>query len=436
MVANPTLPTLRSDLRLLEGAADEQGDPSWLIFDPARNSYFNLTLQAFQVLQNWQAGTSVTEFIKLLSNRSVEIDEKQLGSLIRFVEHSQLIQSSTQADSERLFKAKHGKKRHWLIWLIHNYLFVRIPLFRPDRFLDTTANWVWSIITPTTLWVIRALGIIGFLLVLRQWEAFIATFMHFFSWSGLAFYGLTLVGLKVMHELGHAYTSHRLGIRVASIGVAFLVLFPIMYTDTTDAWRLRDRYERLRIVLAGVKTEIHIALLATFLWSFLPDGVLRSIAFFVATTSWVTSLAVNISPFMRFDGYYAMSDVLDAKNLQPRSFALARWNLRKVLFGWTHDLPEVLSPGRHRLFVIYSYATWVYRFFFVHQYRHLGLSICLQVVGHLPFCGRNFVVYRDSDIQGIETVVEHARTNDAKQKHGDYFWITSLFDCHGQHSLE
>jgi putative peptide zinc metalloprotease protein len=164
-----------------------------------------------------------------------------------------------------------------------------------------------------------------------------------------------------MHEMAHALTAKHLGCRVTSMGVALLVLFPVLYTDTTDAWRLHHRRERLAIVLAGIRMELHLALLATFLWSFLADGPLRSAAFFIATTSWLTSLAINLSPFMRFDGYYALADWLGAANLQPRAFALGRWRLREALFGLNEPPPEQLSRSREHIFILYGWATWIYR---------------------------------------------------------------------------
>ena len=204
---------------------------------------------------------------------------------------------------------------------------------------------------------------LGAVLVLRQWDAFQSTFLHFFSLEGVLFYAVTLALVKSAHELGHALVAKWQGCRVASMGVAFLVLFPVLYTDTTDAWRLQSRTKRLRIVTAGVRVELCLALLATFLWNFLPDGPLRSAAFFVATTSWVTSLLVNISPFLRFDGYYAFSDWLGIENLQSRAFALGRWSLRRILFGLDDPLPEPLPRRRCRIMIIYAWCTWLYRFF-------------------------------------------------------------------------
>ena len=73
----------------------------------------------------------------------------------------------------------------------------------------------------------------------------------------------------------------------------------------------------MTINFAGISTELHLALVATFLWGIAEPGMLKSIAFFVATTGWISSLLINISPFMRFDGYYVFADYLKIENLQP-----------------------------------------------------------------------------------------------------------------------
>jgi putative peptide zinc metalloprotease protein len=83
--------------------------------------------------------------------------------------------------------------------------------------------------------------------------------------------------------------------------------------------------------------------------------------FVLATSSWVMSLAVNLNPFMRFDGYYLLSDALGLPNLQPRAFALARWKLRELLLKLGAPAPESLPRRLHRLLIAYAWATWVYR---------------------------------------------------------------------------
>lgn len=379
------LPRLRQDLQLLESAVGDDGAPTWVIYDALRNRYFRIGLETFHLLRWWQAGDEVEALCAQARSHGMDIDRDQVTSLMRFLAANQLVQADGPQAVEAL-KARYEQSRmHWLKWLIHHYLFIRIPLWRPDTFLRRTLPWVAPLFDPRLLWLIRALGLAGLLLVIQQWEQFSATFLHFFSWEGMAWYGLALLVVKSAHELGHAYVATRQGCRVASIGVAFLVLFPVLYTDTTDAWRLRRRRDRLAIVTAGVATELHLAMLATFAWSFLPPGPARSVAFFLATTSWVTTLAINLSPFMRFDGYYALSDLLGAQNLQPRAFALARWRLRETLFGFGEPPPEWLPAGRALLFTVYAYATWIYRFFLFLGIALLVYHFAFKALGILLF---------------------------------------------------
>lgn len=379
------LPALRSDLQLMESAAAEDGSPGWMIYDALRNRYFRIGLDTFRLLGLWRPGDAVDTLATEAQSHGLDIDREQIHGLLMFLTTNQLVQAEGPQAIKTL-EAQYQKSRQNLFnWLIHHYLFFRIPLWRPDTFLRKTLPWVAPLFDYRLLWGIRILGVIGVLLVVQKWEQFSATFMHFFSWEGLAWYGLALLVVKSAHELGHAYVARRHHCRVASIGIAFLVMFPMLYTDTTDAWRLRRRHDRLAIVTAGVATELHLAMLATFAWSFLAEGPLRSVAFFIATTSWITSLAINLSPFMRFDGYFALSDLLGAENLQPRAFALARWRLREALFRFGEPPPEWLPARRALVFLSYAYVTWIYRLIVFLGIAVLVYVFAFKVLGILLF---------------------------------------------------
>jgi putative peptide zinc metalloprotease protein len=174
-------------------------------------------------------------------------------------------------------------------------------------------------------------------------------------------YGLVIFLVKVCHELGHAFTAKRFGCRVPAMGIAFLVMWPVAYTDTNETWRLTNRYERLQVACAGIFTELTIAAWASAAWALLPEGGVRSAAFVLATTSWVATLAINASPFMRFDGYFIVCDSLDFPNLHGRSFALARWKLREWLFGLNEAAPEFFSTEKTALLIVFALLTWLYR---------------------------------------------------------------------------
>ena len=379
------LPKIRDDLKLLETSVAEDGSKRWLLFDPIQNKYFNIGIDTFELISNWQSDIEIDEFLKILEDKNYDIEKESLQTFIDFLINNNLILCEKSKDTQRMVNILRKSKQNIFKWLIHNYLFIRIPLLKPDKWLENNKNRINFLYS--NLWqnIVLILGFIGIVFVLRDWENFISTFMYLFSKEGFFYYFLSLVFVKSMHELGHAFTAKRLGCKVPTMGVAFLVLFPVLYTDTTSAWKLKSKYQRLQIVLGGIKVELYLALIATFLWSFAPIGIFKSILFIIATTSWISSLLINISPFLRFDGYYILSDITDSKNLQPRSFAMAKWFIRKNILGLEEEKPEILVKEKENFFIIYAILTWIYRLFLFLGIALLVYYFAFKVLGIILF---------------------------------------------------
>ena len=358
----PALPGLRQELRIDRGEPQRTGAPSWTVFDPVGHKFYQLGRVEFLVLSHW-ANNTLGELKPSLAREGLSPEEAEaaFNDVIQFaMQHNLTLHPA--GDAAKAFTAQRkSMKRSWWRWMVENYLFIRIPLVKPGAFLARTLPRVDFMYSPLTGLFFVALAITGLLMVARQWDSFLASFLYFFNPQGLVAYGLGLVCVKILHELGHAYTATRYGCRVPAMGVAFLVMMPVLYTDTTGAWRIRSRRKRLMVDCAGMMTELMIASIATMAWVFLPDGPVRSVAFVLATTSWAMSLLVNVNPFMRFDGYYVLADATNTPNLQPRAFALGRWKLREWLFALGDPPPEPLGSGRVRWMVIYAYLTWIYR---------------------------------------------------------------------------
>ncbi len=379
------LPKIRNDLKLLETSASEDGSKRWLIFDPIQNKYFNIGIDTFDLISKWQNNIEVEEFIEILKQKDYDIDKESLQTFIEFLRNNNLIVCEETPDIQRIKSVHKQSKQNIFKWLIHNYLFIRFPLVKPDRWLEENKNKINFLYSKLWQNIVFFLGFLGLIFVLRDWESFTSTFMYMFTKEGFFYYFLSLVFVKSFHELGHAFTAKRLGCKVPTMGVALLVLFPVLYTDTTDAWKLKSKYHRLQIVVAGMKVELYIALIATFLWSFAPIGIFKSILFILATTSWISSILINISPFLRFDGYYALSDITDSKNLQPRSFAMARWFIRKNILGIEEEIPEILSNKKQKFFIAYAISTWIYRFFLFLGIAILVYYYAFKVLGIILF---------------------------------------------------
>lgn len=357
------LPVLRHDLHLLEGPVALDGSPSWIIFDPSRNKYFSIGWAAFQLLSRWSVGKASLLLQRIKQETTLEASEEDVQNILSFLYGNSLTLEPVSGSSNDYLDQYLASKPSFLMWLIHNYLFVKIPLVKPTAFLRKTLVYVEPIFSVSTAALIFFIGLIGLYIVGRQWESFTSTFLYFFNLQGLAFYFVSLVFIKVLHELAHAYTTIRYGCKVPTMGVALLVMFPILYTDTSDTWRIRSALERAHVGAAGMLMELYIACIATFCWGFLPDGILKSAAFIMATTSWILSLAINSNILMRFDGYYIFSDLLGIQNLQKRSFDVGKWKLTEVLFNLKLRPPEALPSAMLIKLYLYAWSVWIYRFF-------------------------------------------------------------------------
>ncbi len=390
-MSEATLPALRQELRLQPGAPLTNGAPSWTLFDPLRHMFFRLGEIEFAILHGW-ATKQMDAAVATLRARGLNDAalDHAFNEVVDFALSNQLT-VAPQGDATAAFAAIHeARRRTWWRSAFDNYLFFRVPLVRPAAWLQRNLPLVEPLYSRTALFLFLGLALINLWFVGRQFDQFWATFLNFLSWDGLAAYAIGLSAVKVVHELGHAFTTTRFGARVPTMGVSFLLMFPVLYTDTTGAWAITSRKRRLAIDVAGVTAELMCAVLCTTAWLLLPDGALRSTAFVLATSSWVLSVGININPFMRFDGYYLLSDLINVPNLQARSFALMGWSLRRHVFGLPDAPPEQLSAGLTRGLIVYAVLTAVYRLFlfggialllYLTLFKPLGLILAAIEIG-------------------------------------------------------
>jgi putative peptide zinc metalloprotease protein len=364
------VPALREDLRLHPGACDG-GEKHWLIYDPIAHRYHEIDEWTHQILQRWRGNLQLDALaVDLAAQLGDELTLDDVYQLVIMLDQAGLF-CEPISGWKAVYRRQQDRRRGPVSWLLHNYLFIRVPLVKPDAFLQATLPVARLFASRAALVVIFLLGLAGLFMASRQFDTFSHTFLFFFSLEGAVGYAVALFFVKIFHELGHAYMAKHFGCRVPTMGVAFLVLAPVLYTDVTDGWRLQSRRERMLVSGAGMIVEIAIAAIATFLWAFLPDGIVQSACFFIGTASWVLSLAINLSPLMRFDGYYLLGDYWRISNLQPRAFALFRWSVREVLFNLRAPCPEEWPRRRRLAVLLYAVAVCIYR---------LGLFIGIALV--------------------------------------------------------
>ena len=359
-MANLRLPSLREEIALLPAAPLLDGQPSWTLHDPVRNQFFQLDWASFEMLRRWSLDGPQAIVADINATTTLHLTPADLDALLQFLGLHQLLRPRPGSAGQLAERLAQRRGAFWQ-WLLHNYLFFRIPLVRPDRWLGRHVGQVAFLFSHAFLWLTVLAGVVGVFNVFRTWEAFSTTLIDMVSPQGLLAYGSMIVAVKVLHELGHGFAAKRHGCRVPTMGIAFLVMWPVAYTDTNDVWKLTRRDQRLGVAAAGIATELALAAWATLAWGWLPEGAPKTLAFLLSTTTWLSSIFINASPFMRFDGYFLLADALQLPNLHERAFALARWDLRRRLFALDDPPPEQFPPGRQRFLILFAWATWIYR---------------------------------------------------------------------------
>jgi putative peptide zinc metalloprotease protein len=157
----------------------------------------------------------------------------------------------------------------------------------------------------------------------------LAAFVLFDLWIGVFHRGAVVDGLKavlydpkllllisvitwtsmVFHELGHAAALRYSGGTPGSLGAGFYLVWPVLYTDVTDSYRL-DRRGRLRTDLGGV--YFNVVFLVAASTAFAITGYAPLLVFIALAH--IQTLQ-QFLPFVRLDGYYVVSDLVGVPNL-------------------------------------------------------------------------------------------------------------------------
>ncbi|HCS22213.1 MAG TPA: hypothetical protein DIW20_00570 [Rhodospirillaceae bacterium] len=379
--AHSSWPRLRDELRLIKGAPTTSGAPSWTIHDPVAGRFHSIGWLEFLILSRWGLGDPQRIAHSIEQSAPLSVSARDVAAFIEFLERAELLIVDSNYGVEKFLEKHRSKKVNFAYWMLKNYLFIRIPLINPDKQLHKISKKLDFIFKMPFILFIFVISITGFYLVGRQWDVFVNSFIALASIEGIFSIALAMVAAKTIHEIGHGLAAAGLGCRVPAMGVAFMVMFPVMWTDTTDAWRLQRRQDRVKVDIAGIWMEIILSSFCLLAWNFLPDGLLRTALFPLATTTWVITLIINLNPFMRFDGYFILCDTLNVPNLEARAFALARWRLRETLFGWGDSAPERLPARTVRTMIFWSYCTWLYRIFLFIGIALLVYNLFFKVLG-------------------------------------------------------
>lgn len=328
-----------------------------MIFDPVSEVYFKISPVAAQVIAKLDNDYDLEEFHQKLHRLGIFVSIEELNELIFFLMSNNLLAPEYGRYEARRSQMKTLKKIPWLMKAASFYVFFKLPPWHPRRFFETISPYVSFLASKPMMWAYMIPAILGYLLVLRNFGEVRDAFVASLSWSGLVKYFFAIIVLKIIHEASHALAAMRFKCPVREIGVSVIFLYPRLFSNTTDSWKL-PRKQRLLIDAGGLIGEIICGGIAALCWCYMTPGAGKSTMFYIFAVSTLSTLLVNGNPLIRFDGYYILCDLLNTENLMQRSTEYIK-QLWRCYFFRVVDPPQ---DDRPVLMCTFGIAACIYKF--------------------------------------------------------------------------
>jgi putative peptide zinc metalloprotease protein len=359
-----------------------RGERWYVVRDPAGNQFHRLSDPAYRFI-GLLDGTRTVEEAWDLAGGQLADDAPTQPEVIQILSQlyaANLIESDVTPDATVLLRRHKSFLKRRMQNRLMNVLFPRIPLWDVDSFL---LRWM-PVVKPflsifgAILWVI----VVGAALatIVPKWDLLKTAASNSIDPKNWLWLWVTFVFIKLIHELGHAFSCRRFGGEVHELGIMFLVMIPTPYVDASTAWAFPSRWHRMFVGMAGMVIELFFASLCAFVWANTnPTLLINQLAYNAMLIASVSTVIFNANPLLRYDGYYILSDFLEIPNLRQKSTEYAMGLIKRHVFRIKSQQP--LPPMVQRVWLFfYAIASGIYRIF-------VGIAIIVLVAFKVPVLG-------------------------------------------------
>ncbi len=336
----------------------------WIVIENRfSNQYFRVRPETFEFLARLSPGRTVEEVwrecLQLFPDTAP--GQESVIQLLSQLYFSNLLQYESAADTAQMFERFRKRRSQEIGSRFRNIMFMRFPLFDPDRFLAKAMPLVGWLISWVGLFIWAAVVIYALKTVAENTGTLWSETQSVLTTKNIPLLYLTLIFVKTVHEFGHAFFCKKWGGEVHVMGVMLMIFTPIPYVDASSSWGFRSKRRRALVGAAGMIVEVFVAAVAAVIWARTGPGVLHNIAHNIMFVASVSTLVFNLNPLLRFDGYYILSDLIDVPNLHQRATAMLRYLTEGKLFG----VKKTPNPSRNTAgawgFATFGISSGIYR---------------------------------------------------------------------------
>ncbi|MEN9353428.1 MAG: hypothetical protein RL318_753 [Fibrobacterota bacterium] len=336
----------------------------YVLFDPFTNQYYRLEQGAWEFVVRLDSRRTIEEvwYELLRLDPDNAPGQGEVIDILAQLYQANMLHYDLAQDGQKLFERKQRKDQQKLRSNLLNILFLRIPLLDPDSLLKRFMPLIRLLFSRAGLLVWLAVVGTGVKFALDNFDRIKDQAQGVLAPSNLFLLYICGFLIKVIHETGHACAVRRHGGEVHAMGVMFMMLAPLPYTDATASWSFRSKAQRVLVASSGMLFEFFVAGLAAIAWTWLGGGAAKSVAYNVLFLASVTTILFNINPLMKFDGYYILADLLDMPNLQKHAGEHLKHLLERYAFGKHDSRTPARSMRDAWIFGLYGILSHAYKF--------------------------------------------------------------------------
>ncbi len=386
---------IRSDLEVVRHVFN--GVPAYIIRDPLTFQSFKLDINGYKIFTSIERHKPLGKIFNELVSKGIlnKNDEEKFYKLI-FTLHALNFLNLPVSNDKILYKRYLAKKRAKLKSKILGIMFLQVPLFNPDSFLNATIRYVDFLFTRWffAIWLLVVGLATG--LIIKDWDKFFGSIHNVLAFKYVFYIWAILILLKVFHEFGHAYACKHFGGCVPEMGAFFVMFTPLAYVNATASWSFARKRDRIIVALGGMYVELIFAAIALFVWYFTHPGFVHDIAYYVVFIAGIATLLFNLNPLARFDGYYVLSDFLEIPNLRANSAKFIAGIFKRILLGIKDN--NLYVPFKIKvILLLFGIASIIYRTTLIFAigltaaWKFAGFGILLACMLLLSYFGTKIV---------------------------------------------
>ncbi|MBR6626790.1 MAG: M50 family metallopeptidase [Lachnospiraceae bacterium] len=286
---------------------------------------------------------------------------------------------------------------------------IKICEINPSEFLSKVPRFIQNLFSFRGALLILALTVAAFYLIFKNPELVLNTAVEclHMAWYDYVIFYVLMVLTTMLHEFGHAICCNRNGGKVSSMGLMLFFLMPCFFCDVSDIYMFKNKKKSFGVAVSGIATNYAMGLIGCLVFFALAANNIYApilLFYFFANIGFVV---FNLIPFVKLDGYWVATALIDVDNLMDKSILMFFTGLIKP-----RELKAIAcTKMKKAMLFIYGFSAIIFR----------PIFWVISVYSAYEFLDSKNLVYLSGVVVGFVLVVIYKDISDLLKRYVEMY---------------